>query len=213
MNYDLLMEEEIKRCGSGKTLLLHVCCAPCSSAVLERLGNIFEITIFFYNPNIDTIEEYNKRLLELEKFLSSFKTKYPVSLVAADHRSEEFKKMAHGLENEPERGIRCYECYKLRLSETAKVAEENNFDYFATSLTLSPYKNSKWLNEIGEELGKNIQSNYLYSDFKKKNGYKRSIELSKEYDLYRQDYCGCIYSRKQRENLTNKVSNKLEEIA
>ena len=213
MNYDLLMEEEIKRCGSGKTLLLHVCCAPCSSAVLERLGNIFEITIFFYNPNIDTLEEYNKRLLELEKFLSSFKTKYPVSLVAADHRSEEFKKMAHGLENEPERGIRCYECYKLRLSETAKVAEENNFDYFATSLTLSPYKNSKWLNEIGEELGKNIQSNYLYSDFKKKNGYKRSIELSKEYDLYRQDYCGCIYSRKQRENLTNKVSNKLEEIA
>lgn len=213
MNYDLLMEEEIKRCGNGKTLLLHVCCAPCSSAVLERLGNIFKITIFFYNPNIDTIEEYNKRLLELEKFLSSFKTKYPVSLVAADHRSEEFKKMAHGLENEPERGIRCYECYKLRLSETAKVADENNFDYFATSLTLSPYKNGKWLNEIGEELGKNIQTNYLYSDFKKKNGYKRSIELSKEYNLYRQDYCGCIYSRKQRENLTNKVSNKLEEIA
>lgn len=213
MNYDLLMEEEIKRCGSGKTLLLHVCCAPCSSAVLERLGNIFEITIFFYNPNIDTLEEYNKRLLELEKFLSSFKTKYPVSLVVADHRSEEFKKMANGLENEPERGIRCYECYKLRLSETANVAEENNFDYFATSLTLSPYKNSKWLNEIGEELGKNIQTNYLYSDFKKKNGYKRSIELSKEYDLYRQDYCGCIYSRKQREDLTNKMSNKLEEIA
>ena len=213
MNYDLLMEEEIKRCGSGKTLLLHVCCAPCSSAVLERLGNIFEITIFFYNPNIDTIEEYNKRLLELEKFLSSFKTKYPVSLVVADHRSEEFKKMSNGLENEPERGIRCYECYKLRLSETANVAEENNFDYFATSLTLSPYKNSKWLNEIGEELGKNIQTNYLYSDFKKKNGYKRSIELSKEYDLYRQDYCGCIYSRKQREDLTNKMSNKLEEIA
>lgn len=213
MNYDLLMEEEIKRCGSGKSLLLHVCCAPCSSAVLERLGNIFEITIFFYNPNIDTLEEYNKRLLELEKFLSSFKTKYPVSLVATDHQSEEFKKMANGLENEPERGIRCYECYKLRLSETAKVADENNFDYFATSLTLSPYKNSKWLNEIGEELGKNIQTNYLYSDFKKKNGYKRSIELSKEYDLYRQDYCGCIYSRKQREDLTNKMSNKLEEIA
>ena len=208
MNYDLLMEEEIIRCGSGKSLLLHVCCAPCSSAVLERLGNIFEITIFFYNPNIDTLEEYNKRLLELEKFLSSFKTKYPVSLVVADHRSEEFKKMSNGLENEPERGIRCYECYKLRLSETAKVADENNFDYFATSLTLSPYKNSKWLNEIGEELGKNIQTNYLYSDFKKKNGYKRSIELSKEYDLYRQDYCGCIYSRKQREDLTNKMSNK-----
>ena len=213
MNYDLLMEEEIKRCGQGKTLLLHVCCAPCSSAVLERLGSIFKITIFFYNPNIDTIDEYNKRLLELERFISSFKTKYSVSLIAADHRSDEFKEMAIGLENEPERGIRCYQCYKLRLSETAKVAEENNFDYFTTSLTLSPYKNSKWLNEIGEELGENIQSNYLYSDFKKKNGYKRSIELSYEFDLYRQDYCGCIYSRKQREKMTNKMSTKLEEIA
>lgn len=213
MNYDLLMEEEIKKCGEGKTLLLHVCCAPCSSAVLERLGNIFKITIFFYNPNIDTIEEYNKRLEELRKFIASFKTKYEVKLITADHRAEEFKRMAIGLENEPERGIRCYECYKLRLSETAKVAKENNFDYFATSLTLSPYKNSNWLNEIGENLQEEYQTNYLYSDFKKKNGYKRSIELSKEYDLYRQDYCGCIFSRKQRENLTNKLSNHIEEIA
>ena len=194
MNYDLLMEEEIKRCGVGKSLLLHVCCAPCSSAVLERLGSVFKITIFFYNPNIDTIDEYNKRLLELEKFITSFKTKYPVSLISAEYRSEDFKEMAIGLENEPERGIRCYQCYKLRLSETAKVAEKNNFDYFTTSLTLSPYKNSKWLNEIGEELGKNIETNYLYSDFKKKNGYKRSIELSHEFNLYRQDYCGCVYS-------------------
>ena len=209
MNYDLLMEEEIKRCGVGKSLLLHVCCAPCSSAVLERLGSVFKITIFFYNPNIDTIDEYNKRLLELEKFITSFKTKYPVSLISAEYRSEDFKEMAIGLENEPERGIRCYQCYKLRLSETAKVAEKNNFDYFTTSLTLSPYKNSKWLNEIGEELGKNIETNYLYSDFKKKNGYKRSIELSHDFNLYRQDYCGCIYSRKQREIMTNKMSNKL----
>ena len=129
MNYDLLMEEEIKKCGVGKSLLLHVCCAPCSSAVLERLGSIFKITIFFYNPNIDTIDEYNKRLLELEKFITSFKTKYPVSLISAEYRSEDFKEMAIGLENEPERGIRCYQCYKLRLSETAKVAEKNNFDY------------------------------------------------------------------------------------
>ena len=209
MNYDLLMEEEIKRCGVGKSLLLHVCCAPCSSAVLERLGSVFKITIFFYNPNIDTIDEYNKRLLELEKFITSFKTKYPVSLISAEYRCDDFNVMAIGLENEPERGIRCYQCYKLRLSETAKVAEKNNFDYFTTSLTLSPYKNSKWLNEIGEELGKNIETNYLYSDFKKKNGYKRSIELSHEFNLYRQDYCGCIYSRKQREIMTNKMSNKL----
>ncbi len=195
MNYDILMEEEIKKCGEGKTLLLHVCCAPCSSAVLERLGDIFKITIFFYNPNIDTLEEYNKRLDELKKFLKSFKTKYTVDLIAANHHPEDFKKIAYGLENEPERGKRCYKCYNLRLTETVKIAKERNFDYFATSLTLSPYKNSTWLNEIGKNLGSIYQVNYLYSDFKKKNGYKRSIELSKEYNLYRQDYCGCIFSK------------------
>lgn len=205
MNYDLLMEKEMNKCSEGETLLLHVCCAPCSSAVLERLGNFFKITIFFYNPNIDTILEYNKRLDELKRFISSFKTKYKIDLIAAEHRAIDFKNIALGLENEVERGPRCYKCYHLRLKETAKVAFENNFTYFATSLTLSPYKNSNWLNEIGEALEKEFKVNYLYSDFKKKNGYKRSIELSKEYNLYRQDYCGCIFSKKQRENMTNKM--------
>lgn len=209
MNYDLKMEEEIKRVGEGKKLLLHVCCAPCSSAVLERLGNIFQITIFFYNPNIDTEEEYMKRLNELKKFISIFKTKYEVKLIASNHCSEDFKEMAKGLEKEPERGKRCYKCYNLRLTETAKLAKEKGFDYFATSLTLSPYKNSNWLNEIGEKLQSEFQTNYLYSDFKKKNGYKRSIELSKTYNLYRQDYCGCIFSKKERENLTSKMSNNI----
>ncbi len=195
MNYDLLMEKEIEKCGIGKTLLLHVCCAPCSSSVIERLGEIFEITLFFYNPNIDTLSEYNKRLLELEKFINSFKTKYKVKLISAPYNKDEFQKIATGLENCPERGIRCYKCYELRLTQTAKVAKEYNFDYFATTLTLSPYKNSNWINEIGHNLEEEIRTKYLYSDFKKKNGYKRSIELSKEYNLYRQNYCGCIYSR------------------
>lgn len=209
MNYDLLMEEKIKKIGEGKSLLLHVCCAPCSSTILERLGNIFKITIFFYNPNIDTEEEYNKRLKELRKFVSIFRTKYEVKLIASSHHPEDFKKISEGLEKEPERGKRCYRCYYLRLSKTAELAKEKGFDYFATSLTLSPYKNSTWLNEIGEKMQSKFQANYLYSDFKKKNGYKRSIELSKQYNLYRQDYCGCIFSKKERENLTNKVSSSL----
>lgn len=198
-NYDLLMEEEIKKVKPGSKLLLHACCAPCSSAVIERLGEIFEITIYFYNPNIDTLEEYNKRLKELEKFTSMFHVKYPISILSDGHNKEDFQEIAKGLEQEKERGKRCYKCYNLRLERTAKVALENNFDYFATTLTLSPYKNSNWLNEIGDSLAKKYSVNYLYSDFKKKNGYKRSIELSKEYNLYRQDYCGCIYSYKERQ--------------
>mgnify|MGYP004457391627 FL=1 len=196
MNYNLLMEEEMKKITPGKKLLLHVCCAPCTSAVIERLGNFFKITVFFYNPNIDTDEEYHHRLNELKKFLSSFKTKYEIDLIASPHSKEDFIKMAKGLENAPERGPRCYKCYNLRLKKTAELAKEQGYDYFATSLTLSPYKNSNWINEIGEQLQSEFQVNYLYSDFKKKNGYKRSLELSKEYNLYRQNYCGCIFSKK-----------------
>ena len=196
MNYNLLMEEEIKKITPGKKLLLHVCCAPCTSAVIERLGNFFKITVFFYNPNIDTDEEYHHRLNELKKFLSSFKTKYEIDLIASPHSKEDFIKMAKGLENAPERGPRCYKCYNLRLKKTAELAKEQGYDYFATSLTLSPYKNSNWINEIGEQLQSEFHVNYLYSDFKKKNGYKRSLELSKEYNLYRQNYCGCIFSKK-----------------
>ena len=208
MNYDLLMEEQIKNMNEGSTLLMHACCAPCSSACLERLGNYFDISILYYNPNITDKDEYLKRVEEIKKFISGFKTKYPIKLIEGRYDPKEFFEIAKGLEDEPERGKRCFKCYKLRLEETAKVAEEKEFDYFCTTLTLSPYKNATWLNEIGEELNNKYNSTYLYSDFKKKNGYKRSIELSKEFDLYRQDYCGCVYSlRDEIERKKKKTGN------
>ena len=194
MNYDLEMERQMKSINEGTPLLLHACCAPCSSAVLERIGNFFKVTIFYYNPNITNEDEYKKRVNEIKRFISSFKTKYPISLEEGNYDPNEFFDIAKGLEKEPERGKRCYKCYHLRLNETARIAEELGFDYFCTTLTLSPHKNSNWINEIGEELNDKYNSTYLYSDFKKKNGYKRSIELSDEYNLYRQNYCGCIYS-------------------
>lgn len=199
MNYDLEMEKQMSNLEEGSSLLLHACCAPCSSAVLERIANFFKVTIFYYNPNITDEAEYRKRIEELKKFISKFKTRYEVKIIEGNYEPLKFFEIAKGLENEPERGARCYKCYKLRLEETAKIAEELNFDTFATTLTLSPHKNSNWINEIGEDLNKKYSSNYLYSDFKKKNGYKRSIELSHEYDLYRQDYCGCIYSKRDRQ--------------
>ncbi len=194
MNYDLEMEKQMVELHEGAELLLHTCCAPCSSAVLERLANFFKITIFYYNPNITNKDEYDKRVLEVKKFISEFKTKYPISFIEGKYDPASFFSISNGLENEPERGRRCYKCYKLRLEETARVASSLGYRNFCTTLTLSPYKNSNWLNEIGSELDKKYESNYLYSDFKKKNGYKRSIELSHEYNLYRQDYCGCIFS-------------------
>ena len=178
----------------GTKLLLHACCAPCSSAVLERLSNFFEITIFYYNPNITEEKEYLKRIEELKKYISLVKYKYPISLIPGNYEPQKFFEMAKGLEDEPERGKRCYKCYAMRLEESARIADELGFDYFCTTLTLSPHKNSNWINEIGEDLNNRYNSIYLYSDFKKRNGYKRSIELSREYDLYRQDYCGCVYS-------------------
>ena len=194
MNYDVEMEKQMAKLHEGAELLLHTCCAPCSSAVLERLANFFKITIFYYNPNITNKDEYDKRVLEVKKFISEFKTKYPISFIEGKYDPASFFSISNGLENEPERGRRCYKCYKLRLEETARVASSLGYRNFCTTLTLSPYKNSNWLNEIGSELDKKYESNYLYSDFKKKNGYKRSIELSHEYNLYRQDYCGCIFS-------------------
>ena len=194
MNYDLEMEKQISNLKEGSKLLLHACCAPCSSAVLERLSNFFEITIFYYNPNITEENEYLKRIEELKKLISLINYKYPIKLLPGKYEPEKFFEMSRGLENEPERGRRCYKCYEMRLEETARIADELGFDNFCTTLTLSPHKNANWINEIGEELNSKYNSVYLYSDFKKKNGYKRSIELSKEYDLYRQDYCGCVYS-------------------
>ena len=199
MNYDLEMEKQIKEIEEGTGLLLHACCAPCSSAVLERIGNQFEITIFYYNPNITEEKEYQKRIEEVKKLISLLKTKYPIHLIPGNYEPEKFLEMAKGLEKEPERGKRCYKCYHLRLEETARIAEMLGFEYFCTTLTLSPHKNSDWINEIGKELENHYNTTYLYSDFKKKEGYKRSIVLSKEYDLYRQDYCGCIYSKRDKE--------------
>ena len=196
MNYDLEMEKQMHNIKEGTPLLLHACCAPCSSAVLERLGDYFEISIFYYNPNITDEDEYYKRIEEVKRLIDSVSCKYPIYLIEGKYEPEKFWKMAKGLEEEPERGRRCYQCYKLRVEETARIAEELHFSYFCTTLTLSPHKNSSWINEIGEELNSKYESHYLYSDFKKKNGYKRSIELSKKYQLYRQDYCGCVYSKR-----------------
>ena len=198
MNYDFEMEKQIENIEEGSSLLLHACCAPCSSAVLERLGDYFEITIFYYNPNITDEVEYLKRIDEVKRLIHSVSSRYPIHLKEGRYQPDEFWRMSKGLENEPERGKRCYKCYELRLEETARIADEFHFPYFCTTLTLSPHKNSNWINEIGERLDKEYSTHYLYSDFKKKNGYKRSIELSKKYDLYRQDYCGCIYSKRDR---------------
>lgn len=196
MNYDLLMEKQMSNIKEGSRLLLHACCAPCSSAVLERLANFFKITILYYNPNITENSEYQKRLKEIEEFITKISPKYKIELIKGRYNPEEFFSVAKCLENEPERGRRCYKCYKLRLEETAKIANFLGFDFFTTTLSISPYKNSNWINEIGADLEKEYNISFLFSDFKKKNGYRRSVELSDEYGLYRQNYCGCIYSKK-----------------
>ena len=199
MNYNLEMEKQMDSIKEGSSLLLHACCAPCSTACLERLADYFKVTIFYYNPNITEKHEYEKRIEEIKKLLTLINPKYKVELLEGDYNPKVFLDMAKGLEMEPERGKRCYKCYELRLKETAKIASKLGFNNFCTTLTLSPHKNSNWINEIGERLNNEYESNYLYSDFKKKEGYKRSIELSKKYDLYRQDYCGCIYSKKDKQ--------------
>ena len=195
MNYQLELEKIIKENNGIKTLLLHSCCAPCSSYVLEYLSDYFEITVLYYNPNIYPLEEYNKRKNEQIRFINEFKSKNKISFLDCDYDNDIYDKLVKGLENEPERGIRCHKCYKLRMEKACILAKQNNFDFFGTTLTVSPYKNSNVLNEIGKELQEEYNIKYLFSDFKKKEGYKRSIELSKIYDLYRQDYCGCIYSK------------------
>ena len=187
------MLKQIESAKKGTKLLLHSCCAPCSSACLERLKDHFQITVLYYNPNIDEEKEYEKRKAEQIRFLKE--TGY-ADILDCDHEKEAFEEMAKGLEDEPERGKRCYLCYQLRLKKTAEVAKEHGFAYFGTTLTLSPYKNAEWLNEIGENEGGRVGVNYLFSDFKKKGGYHRSIELSQEYGLYRQDFCGCKFSKK-----------------
>lgn len=195
-NYDKKMAEIFKTLDTGTPILLHSCCAPCSSTCLERLKEQFEISVLYYNPNIDDKEEYEKRKAEQVRFLELTGSG---TLVDCEHDKESFSKMSQGLENEPERGKRCYLCYELRLRETARVAKELGFSWFCTTLSLSPYKNADWLNEIGVRVGKEYGVNYLVSDFKKRGGYLRSVEISDEYGLYRQDFCGCEFSKKQRE--------------
>lgn len=190
---DTIIEDNIKK-EKVPTLLLHSCCAPCSSYVLEYLSNYFKITILYYNPNIYPISEYEKRANEQKDFIKNLKTTHPIDFIEGEYEEERFLTLTEGLENELEGGNRCFKCYNLRLEETAKVAKKLNYDYFTTTLSISPYKNSLKINEIGESLVDTYNINYLYADFKKKNGYKRSIELSKIYNLYRQDYCGCKYS-------------------
>ena len=201
MNYNLECEKILNSINleDKPSLLLHSCCAPCSSAVLERISKYFKITILFYNPNITDYEEYLKRKEELKRLIKD--VGYDIKIMDCDYDKEKFISLALGLENKKEGDIRCYKCYKLRLEKTAMEARNNNFDYFTTTLSISPYKNSKWLNEIGEELALKYNINYLYADFKKKNGYKRSVELSNIYHLYRQDYCGCIYSKVERDKI------------
>ena len=201
MNYQLLMEQIIKKEeGNRPKLLLHVCCAPCSSYVLETLSKYFKITILYYNPNIYPYEEFAKRYKETEKLIKQMPGCDDVKIIDVGYDNSEFENLIEGLRNESEGGKRCFKCYELRLRKTAEFAQKNNFDYFTTSLSISPYKNANKLNEIGENLEKEYNIRYLYADFKKKNGYKRSIELSNEYNLYSQDYCGCVYSKEERNN-------------
>ena len=175
-------------------MLLHSCCAPCSSYCLEYLTEYFHITIFYYNPNITDREEYDRRVQEQILLIGALPAKNPVSFIEGKYDTESFFQLAKGLEDQPEGGKRCIACYELRLREAAGYAMEHGFDYFTTTLSISPYKNAAKLNEIGERIGTEYGITYLNSDFKKRNGYKRSIELSGEYGLYRQDYCGCVYS-------------------
>ena len=178
-------------------LLIHSCCAPCSSYVLEYLSEYFKITVFYYNPNIYPESEYTKRIAEQQKLIRDMEFRYPVSFLAGKYDKEKFYEMAAGMEDLKEGGARCMKCYELRLSEAARQAVAGGFDYFTTTLSISPMKNAQKLNEIGLRVGKEYGVKYLVSDFKKKNGYKRSIELSKEYGLYRQDYCGCEFSMRR----------------
>ena len=200
-NYQQWLDSEIKNIKENKNtpdLLLHSCCAPCSSYVLEHLSKYFSITVFFYNPNIQPEEEYKKRLEEQKRLISILPTVNKVHLIEGKYEPGIFFKEVRGLENELEGGKRCIKCFQLRLEKTAQKAKELNFTYFTTTLTVSPHKNARLINKIGETTSKDYSINFLYSDFKKKNGFKRSIAMSKQYGLYRQNYCGCIYSNRKK---------------
>ncbi|MGO1581413.1 MAG: epoxyqueuosine reductase QueH [Peptoniphilaceae bacterium] len=199
INYNLKMENIIKNLDKDKEykLLLHSCCAPCSSVVLERLSKYFKITILYYNPNIDTSIEFERRVKEQEYLIKNIDLEDRIEIMVIGYNSKEYYDFIEGHEDEVEGGKRCELCFELRLEKTAEIAKELGFDFFTTTLSISPHKNSKILNEVGEKAANKYEIDYLYSDFKKKEGYKRSIELSEKYDLYRQDYCGCEFSKKR----------------
>ena len=198
LNYQLELDRTLQKLSienKRPSLLLHACCAPCSSYVLEYLTQYFDITVFYYNPNISPENEYLHRVSEIKRLISEMCPS--VSFIEGRYEPEKFYEMAKGLENEPERGARCLKCYRMRLEESAAVAKENKFDYFTTTLSISPQKDSIVLNSIGKEISEKYDIPYLFSDFKKKGGYKRSIELSAQFHLYRQNFCGCIFSKMQ----------------
>lgn len=199
-NYSIELEKMIQNLKSTPTLLLHSCCAPCSSYVLNYLSKHFKITVLYYNPNISPKEEYEKRKQEQIRLIQEMPFENKVDIMDCDYDNDQFETLVKGLEEEREGGSRCFRCYRLRLEKTALLASQNHYDYFGTTLTVSPYKNSQKLNEIGYDLEQIYHIPYLYSDFKKKEGYKKSIEFSKIYHLYRQNYCGCVYSKKKSEN-------------
>lgn len=197
INYQLETDKIIKNIpeNSVPTLLLHSCCAPCSSYVIEYLSSFFAITVYYYNPNIDTDEEYKKRAAEQIRLIESMPLKNKVNYVIEEYDSKEFFEQVKGLEKEAEGGARCKECFRLRLEKTAQYAKKQNFDYFTTTLTISPLKNSQVINEIGKKIAEKYDVKYLFSDFKKKSGYLRSCQLSEKYGLYRQNFCGCVFSK------------------
>ena len=206
-NYRLLMEKEIEAIrqeNRSPRLLLHVCCAPCSSGCLEELCETFRVTCFYFNPNISPKEEHDRRAAELERLIGVFPLKLPPDVAVGEYEPERFEKIAQGLEDLPEGGERCFRCYRLRLEETAQKAAREGYDYFTTTLSVSPYKNAEKLNAIGAELAEQYGVPYLFSDFKKNDGYLRSIRHSREYGLYRQNYCGCVYSKEQAEKKQNR---------
>ena len=208
-NYQLSLDKLLATECTGerrKRLLLHACCAPCSSYVLEYLSTYFDITLFFYNPNISPRAEYQFREAELARLVTEMGLGDRVCLLSGTYDPDRFGAIADGLEQEPEGGSRCRRCYRLRLSEAARIAAEGSYDYYTTTLSISPHKNAEWINEIGKEEGAKYGVRFLPSDFKKRNGYRRSCELSADYGLYRQDYCGCVYSKEARQRGSTKSS-------
>lgn len=196
-NFQLLMERQFESLKGGERLLLHSCCGPCSSYVLDVLTKHFDVTLLYYNPNIYPAEEYQKRLGEQLRLIKEMPFEKSVSYMACEYDEDEFLQAAKGFEGEREGGARCEKCFHLRLKKTALEAQKNGFDFFTTTLSVSPHKNAQVLNEIGKELEKEYGVKYLYADFKKKDGYKKSVKLSEEYNLYRQDYCGCRFALSQ----------------